>query len=74
MATAVDAVRPDWWTLFNDPMLNTLEVQPEVDYWAAQSEATAMFVRVVGIFVVFIFRSIRCFFIVLIFVFIIVLS
>ena len=39
----------------NDPMLNTLEVQPEIDYWAAQSEATAMFVRIVGIFVVFIF-------------------
>lgn len=38
-----------------DPMLNTLEVQPEIDYWAAQSEATAMFVRVVGIFVVIIF-------------------
>ena len=39
----------------NDPMLNTLDVQPEIDYWAAQSEATAIFVRVVGIFVVFIF-------------------
>jgi ABC-type lipoprotein release transport system permease subunit len=39
----------------NDPMLNTLEVQPEIDYWAAQSEQTAAFVRIVGIFVVFIF-------------------
>ena len=39
----------------NDPMLSTLDVEPEIDYWAAQSEATAMFVRVVGIFVVFIF-------------------
>jgi putative ABC transport system permease protein len=39
----------------NDPMLSTLDVLPEIDYWAAQSEATAMFVRVVGIFVVFIF-------------------
>jgi ABC-type lipoprotein release transport system permease subunit len=38
-----------------DPMLSTLEVEPEIDYWAAQSEATAMFVRIVGIFVVFIF-------------------
>jgi putative ABC transport system permease protein len=38
-----------------DPMLSSLEVEPEIDYWAAQSEATAMFVRVVGIFVVFIF-------------------
>jgi putative ABC transport system permease protein len=39
----------------NDPTLSSLEVEPEIDYWAAQSEATAIFVRVVGIFVVFIF-------------------
>lgn len=39
----------------SDPMLSTLDVQPEIDYWSAQSEATAMFVRIVGIFVVFIF-------------------
>jgi ABC-type lipoprotein release transport system permease subunit len=39
----------------SDPMLSTLEVQPEIDYWAAQSEQTAAFVRIVGIFVVFIF-------------------
>jgi putative ABC transport system permease protein len=39
----------------NDPMLSTLEVQPEVDYWAAQSEATAKFVNIVGLFVVIVF-------------------
>lgn len=39
----------------NDPMLSTLEVQPEIDYWAAQSEATAKFVNIVGLFVAFIF-------------------
>jgi putative ABC transport system permease protein len=39
----------------NDPMLSTLDVQSEVDYWAAQSEATATFVNVVGLFVAFIF-------------------
>src|SRR6185312_1035011 len=39
----------------NDPMLSTLEVQSEIDYWAAQSEATATFVNVVGLFVAFIF-------------------
>jgi putative ABC transport system permease protein len=39
----------------NDPMLSSLEVQPEVDYWAAQSEATAKFVRIVGLFVAIVF-------------------
>lgn len=39
----------------SDPMLSTLEVQPEIDYWAAQSEATAKFVNIVGLFVVIIF-------------------
>lgn len=39
----------------SDPMLSTLEVQPEIDYWASQSEATAKFVRILGMFVVFIF-------------------
>lgn len=39
----------------NDPMLSTLEVQPEIDYWAAQSEATAKFVNIVGLFVAIIF-------------------
>jgi len=39
----------------NDPMLSSLEVQPEIDYWKAQSEGTAMFVNVVGLFVAFIF-------------------
>ena len=39
----------------NDPMLSTLDVQPEIDYWAAQSEATAKFVNIVGLFVAFIF-------------------
>ncbi|MGZ3406092.1 MAG: ABC transporter permease [Polyangia bacterium] len=38
-----------------DPMLSTLDVQPEIDYWAAQSEATAKFVNIVGIFVAIIF-------------------
>ncbi len=39
----------------NDPMLSTLEVQPEIDYWAAQSEATAKFVNIVGLFVAIVF-------------------
>src|SRR5262249_12606645 len=38
-----------------DPNLSTLDVQTESAYWAAQSEATAMFVKVVGLFVAFIF-------------------
>lgn len=39
----------------NDPMLNTLDVQTEVDYWAAQSEQFSMFVEFLGIFVAVIF-------------------
>ena len=39
----------------SDPNLSTLDVEPESAYWAAQSEATAMFVKVVGLFVAFIF-------------------
>lgn len=39
----------------NDPMLSQLEVRSEIDYWAAQSEQFAMFVRFLGIFVAVIF-------------------
>ena len=39
----------------SDPMLSTLEVKPEIDYWAAQSEQTSMFVEFIGLFVVIIF-------------------
>jgi putative ABC transport system permease protein len=38
-----------------DPMLSTLEVKPEIDYWAAQSEQFAMFVQFLGLFVAVIF-------------------
>ncbi len=38
-----------------DPMLSTLEVKPEVDYWSAQSEQTSMFIEFIGLFVVIIF-------------------
>lgn len=41
--------------LQSDPMLNTLEVKREVDYWAAQSEQFATFVKFLGIFVAVIF-------------------
>ncbi|HWE29820.1 MAG TPA: ABC transporter permease, partial [Polyangia bacterium] len=39
----------------NDPMLSTLDVQPEIEYWAAQSEATSKFVNIVGLFVAIVF-------------------
>jgi putative ABC transport system permease protein len=38
-----------------DPMLSTLEVKREIDYWAAQSEQFSMFVEFLGIFVAVIF-------------------
>jgi ABC-type antimicrobial peptide transport system permease subunit len=38
-----------------DPMLNTLEIKSEIDYWAAQSENFGMFVKFLGIFVAVIF-------------------
>ena len=38
-----------------DPMLNTLAVKREVDYWAAQSEQFSTFVTFLGIFVAVIF-------------------
>jgi ABC-type lipoprotein release transport system permease subunit len=41
--------------LETDPMLSTLEAVGEVDYWAAQSEQFAKFVRFFGIFVAVIF-------------------
>jgi ABC-type lipoprotein release transport system permease subunit len=41
--------------LASDPMLNTLEVKREVDYWSAQSENFASFVEFLGIFVAVIF-------------------
>jgi ABC-type antimicrobial peptide transport system permease subunit len=41
--------------LQSDPMLNTLEVKREVDYWSAQSEQFAKFVKFLGIFVAIIF-------------------
>jgi ABC-type lipoprotein release transport system permease subunit len=41
--------------LQSDPMLNTLVVKREVDYWAAQSEQFATFVKFLGIFVAVIF-------------------
>lgn len=39
----------------SDPMLSTLDVMPEIDYWAAQSEATSKFVNIVGLFVAIVF-------------------
>ncbi len=39
----------------SDPMLSTLEVKPEIDYWAAQSEQTSMFIEFIGIFVAIFF-------------------
>ena len=39
----------------NDPMLSQLQVQSEIEYWAAQSEQFATFVRFLGIFVAVIF-------------------
>jgi ABC-type lipoprotein release transport system permease subunit len=41
--------------LTTDPMLNTLEVKREIDYWSAQSEQFAAFVKFLGIFVAIIF-------------------
>jgi ABC-type antimicrobial peptide transport system permease subunit len=38
-----------------DPQLNTLEAKREIDYWSAQSEQLAMFVRFLGVFVAVIF-------------------
>jgi ABC-type lipoprotein release transport system permease subunit len=39
----------------SDPNLSTLEVQRETDYWAAQSQQFATFVKFLGIFVAVIF-------------------
>jgi putative ABC transport system permease protein len=39
----------------DDPMMNTLEVRRESDYWAAQSENFSLFVKFLGIFVAVIF-------------------
>jgi ABC-type lipoprotein release transport system permease subunit len=38
-----------------DPQLSTMEVKREVDYWAAQSESFATFIRALGLSVAFIF-------------------
>jgi ABC-type antimicrobial peptide transport system permease subunit len=38
-----------------DPQLKTLEVKPEIEYWAAQSKQMSMFVEFLGIFVAVIF-------------------
>jgi putative ABC transport system permease protein len=38
-----------------DPQLNTLEIKPEIDYWAAQSEQMSKFVNFLGLFIAIIF-------------------
>jgi ABC-type lipoprotein release transport system permease subunit len=41
--------------LEGDPNLSTLETQPEIEYWAAQSHGTALFLKLLAMFVIVFF-------------------